>query len=286
MKLLITGAGGQLGKEWVDFCLEKQISFKGFNSSELDIVNAQLVESKVLDFKPDVIINCAAYTKVDNAEEDHKKAEEINGTAVENLAKICTKYGIKLVHFSTDYVFSGEEKDRTKFTNGYPEEHERAPINEYGYSKFIGEQAIQRSDCDYLLIRVSWLCGKYGNNFVKTMIRLSNEKDELNVVNDQFGSPSFTFKVVEDVYQLLSNNRSGIYHSTSEGLITWYDLATEIFKQKNIDINVDPVSSEQFKTQAKRPAFSKLDTEKISKIDGIKLIDWKEGLKIMLEQLS
>lgn len=282
MSFLITGARGQLGKELVRFFEENKISFSAFNSSELDITNNKELENRIKDCNPDVIINCAAYTKVDAAEENEALASKINSDAVKFLAEYCKEHGIKLVHFSTDYVFAGTEQDRIAFPNGYPEDHHRNPINEYGSSKYFGELAIEESSCEFLLIRVSWLCGRFGNNFVKTMIRLGNERDELNVVNDQFGSPTFTDQVVKEVYELLKQNQFGIFHSTSNGLITWYELAKEIFEQSGIEIHLNPVSSSEFKTKAKRPSFSKLSTEKISKIEGVETVDWKVGLKNLL----
>lgn len=286
MKLLITGAGGQLGKEWVDFCTSYKIPFYSFNSSELDVSDKEIVEEKILEHQPNVIINCAAYTKVDDAEDNIELATKINSTAVQYLAELSKKYNLKLVHFSTDYVFSGDDEDRTKFPTGYSEDHSTEPINEYGFSKFVGEKAIEKSGCEFLLIRVSWLCGNNGNNFVKTMLRLGKERNELNVVNDQFGSPTYTRQVVEEVYQLLLKGETGIFHSTSNGLITWHEFAKEIFKQKGIKIKLNPVSSSEFPTKAKRPSFSKLSTKKISKIDGVELVDWKVGLKNLLEHVE
>jgi len=286
MHLLITGAGGQLGMEWVQFCRDNEISFSAFNSSELDISNRQEIEEKITEFKPTVIINCAAYTKVDDAEERKELATAVNTDSVKFLADFCRNHDIKLVHFSTDYVFSGSEEDQEKLPDGYPEDFYRQPINTYGYSKYLGEKAIEESGCNFLLIRVSWLCGRFGNNFVKTMLKLGKAKDELSVVDDQFGSPTYTEQVVQEVHQLLKQNEAGIFHSTSNGVITWFDLAKETFKQRGIEIKLNPVSTSEFPTKAKRPAFSKLSTKKISKIDGVKLVDWKVGLTNLLENIE
>lgn len=286
MKLLITGAGGQLGKEWVYFCKQHKIRYSGFSSSELDITNREQLSKKLKDSNPDVVINCAAYTKVDDAEENESIALKINSDSVKDLAEICRDHSIKLVHFSTDYVFSGSIDDKDDLTDGYPEDYQRDPVNSYGASKLQGEKAIEESECDYLLIRVSWLCGRFGNNFVKTMLRLGKERDELSVVNDQFGSPSYTHQVVEDVYQLLKAEQSGTFHSTTNGIITWFDFANEIFELKGVDVKVKPVTSSEFPTKAKRPSFSKLSSKKISKIEGIELVDWKVGLKNLLEYVE
>lgn len=285
MKVLITGSGGQLGKEWVQFCEQNEIHFSDFSSSELDITNTSLLKQTILKHQPDVIINCAAYTKVDEAEEEKINATQINATSVHKMATLCNELNIKLVHFSTDYVFSGNVEDQSKFPDGYPENHERKPVNEYGYSKYLGEKALEESGCDYLLIRVSWLCGKYGNNFVKTMLRLGKKMDNLSVVDDQFGSPTFTDQVVKHTFQLITANESGIFHISSEGIISWYEFALEIFKEAEINIELKKIDSSAYPTKAKRPSFSKLSTQKISNIDGVSILNWKDGLKRLLKQL-
>lgn len=285
MKLLITGAGGQLGSEWVDFCQERGISFNSFTSSELDICDVDKIENTIVSLCPDVIINCAAYTKVDEAEENKESAIQINGSAVKVLADSCKKHSIELVHYSTDYVFAGTKSDKENNPEGYKEEDSTDPVNVYGHSKLKGEEAIKDSGCDFLLLRVSWLCGQYGNNFVKTMVKLGSEKKEVNIVDDQYGAPTFTDQVVEQTFELILQEKSGVYHLSSNGLITWYQFSKEIFKQKRIDVKVNPVSSSEFKTKAKRPFFSKLSTKKISNIERIQILDWKEGLQRLLAKL-
>lgn len=285
MKLLITGAGGQLGKEWVDFCKDHCINYNSFSSNELDITHEDKVAKTIADLAPDVLINCAAYTKVDEAEENKQIALRINAESVKKLGNICNRHNVKLVHYSTDYVFSGSISDKENNPEGYKEEDSTDPVNAYGYSKLKGEEAIKDSSCEFLLLRVSWLCGQYGHNFVKTMLRLGAERDELKVVNDQFGSPTFADQVVEQTFELLQQNRTGTYHLSSDGMTTWFDFSKEIFKQKGINVNVNPVSSADFPTIAKRPFFSKLSTQKISNVDGVTILDWKAGLQRLLKQL-
>jgi len=285
VKLLITGAGGQLGSEWIDFCASNNISFVSYTSSELDICDVTQIKHEVEAQKPDVIINCAAYTKVDDAEDYKNLASKINAQAVKEIAGICAENKIKLIHYSTDYVFSGTKDDQQKYPEGYSEEIEADPINSYGLSKWKGEQEIIKSECDYLLIRVSWLCGKHGHNFVKTMLRLGNEKTELSVVNDQLGSPTFTDQVVEQTFKLIQKKKSGIFHLSSDGITSWYDFAREIFKQTKITMELKPVTTNEYPTKAKRPSFSKLSTQKISNVDGIHILHWKDGLKRLLKQL-
>ncbi|MBO6586105.1 MAG: dTDP-4-dehydrorhamnose reductase [Gracilimonas sp.] len=286
MRILITGGSGQLGREWVDYLNRKEVEFISLPSADLDITDHDDTNRVLSNLRPDLIINCAAYTKVDQAEDEPEKAHQVNREAVKNLADYCAKKNIKLVHFSTDYVFPGTEEDMQELPNGYTEDHPTNPVNAYGESKLAGEKAIRESGCDYLLIRVSWLCGKYGSNFVKTMLKLAEDRDELKVVNDQFGCPTFTKNVVENSWELIDQKEKGIFHLTSTGKITWYDFASEIFKQAGVRINLQPVDSSEFPTKAKRPAFSLLSTEKIANISGVSLIEWEEGLKLMLAELK
>ncbi len=285
MKLLITGTSGQLGKEWVLFCEQRAITFEAFDSKSLDITSKELVRDICERVKPDVFINCAAYTKVDMAEDEPELSEQINSEALTHISSICSEMDIKLVHFSTDYVFAGTKNDQEKLPKGYPEDYETNPINVYGATKRNGEQAVMVSGCEYLILRVSWLCGRFGNNFVKTMIRLGTEKDELSIVNDQFGSPTFADQVVEQSFELLNQAKKGVYHLSSEGITTWYDFAKEIFRLKEIDVSINPVNSEAFKTKAKRPAFSKLSTKKISSVPNIEILDWQNGLQKLIKTI-
>lgn len=285
MKLLITGAGGQLGKEWVEFCTLNNIPFEAFDSKSLDISDGAGIQKVCKKIQPDVFINCAAYTKVDQAEDEPELAELVNSKAVAEISNVCKELDIKLVHYSTDYVFGGSPEDQKNLPEGYPEDFKTSPINVYGATKCNGEEAIINSGCNFLLLRVSWLCGKYGHNFIKTMIRLGQEREELNIVNDQYGSPTFADQVVEQSFQLLAQKESGIFHLSSNGLATWFDFANEIFQLKEIDVNVLAVDSKAFKTKAKRPAFSKLNTKKMSTIPTIKILSWQEGLKNIINTI-
>lgn len=286
MLVLVIGAGGQLGREWVEYCSLNNIRYEAFDSKALDITNTRELENILSEVHPDIVINCAAYTKVDQAEDEAGIAEEINSIAVGNLARICAEKDIKLVHYSTDYVFLGSEEDQKRYPEGYPEGAPKAPKNVYGRTKYNGEKAILDSKCSYLILRVSWLCGEYGNNFVKTMIRLGSEREELSVVNDQFGCPAFTNDVVSQTWELLKEARDGVFHLGSEGVISWYDFAKEIFKMKGLEVHVNPVSSNQFPTKAKRPSFSKLSTKKISTIPTVKITSWQKGLKKLVNQID
>lgn len=286
MKILITGGNGQLGREWSEFLQQKQTGFSAYSSTQLDITNTAEVEEKLGAERPDVLINCAAYTKVDQAEVESEKAILINAEAVKNLAEICARSGIKLVHYSTDYIFEGNQDDRRKYPDGYTETHSPGPQNIYGLSKLKGEEAIRKSGCEYLIIRISWLCGRYGQNFVTTMLRLAQERDELSIVDDQYGSPTFAANVVENTYRLLELGEKGEFHVSSAGMATWYDFAREIFRQANVSVAAKPVSSSEFAAKAKRPAFSLLNTSKIARLPGINIQNWKTGLNHLLKQIN
>jgi dTDP-4-dehydrorhamnose reductase len=288
MKIVLLGASGQLGREWQHFLNRRQklnVILLPYTSQQLDITHFDEVRSEIDGQQPDMVINCAAYTKVDRAEDEREKARIVNADAVGNLARICSDAGCKLIHYSTDYVFPGRKRDRKANPEGYAEDHPTEPVNWYGQTKWEGEQAIRQITGDYLIIRVSWLCGQFGNNFVKTMLKLGRERDKVEVVNDQFGSPTFTENVVANCMHLLVS-ATGTYHITSKGLVTWYDFARSIFSISGMDVNLIPVSSKAFPTKAKRPYFSKLSTEKLESVTGSEIIDWETGLENLLAQLQ
>lgn len=285
MRILVTGGNGQLGNEWVRYLNRQEVEFIALPSSDFNLTQHADTRRVMGNLKPDLIINCAAYTKVDKAEEEREKAFAVNSDGVKNLADFCASNNIKLVHFSTDYVFPGTEEDHLNYPDGYSEDHPTNPINVYGKSKLAGEVAIQESGCEFIILRVAWLCGKYGSNFVKTMLKLGEEREELSVVNDQYGCPSFAHNVVENCWTLVQEDQSGIFHLCSEGKITWYEFAKEIFERTGIQVNLESVSSSEFTTKAKRPAFSLLNTQKIANIPGVSLINWKEGLTNLLAEL-
>ena len=283
---LITGSNGQLGREWIAWLEGQKISYKGFSSQELDITDHASVEKVIASVAPVYVINCAAYTKVDQAEDDFEMARKVNGEGVKNLAGACAENRVKLVNYSTDYVFAGKDADKKKFPRGYPEITPRNPLNKYGQSKAEGEQFLEASNCDWLNIRVAWLCGAYGGNFVKTMLKLGAERDELKVVDDQIGSPTFTADVVATTHDLLAKGAKGHVHVTSKGLISWYDLAKAAFEEAGVTVRVEPVHSEAFPTPAPRPKFSKLSTLTLEEEFGIKPTDWRKGLKKLIAQFN
>ena len=285
MSYLITGASGQLGHEWVQYAKREGIPYRALSHEELDITKSELVEMLLERIKPKVLINCAAYTNVDGAESERELAFSVNRDGVINLANASATLGIKMVHYSTDYIFSGSSEDRIKFARGYPEDAPKHPVNVYGESKVAGESALTQSGADYLLLRVSWLCGRFGSNFVKTMLGLGAKRNSLQVVDDQLSSPSFTDQVTEQTNRLLSDGAAGTYHLSSKGMISWADYATEIFNLSGFQINVERISSEEYGFEAERPKYSLLSTAK-AESEGVEIIEWRSGLKNLLKQIG
>ena len=258
MKILILGHKGMLGDELVKV-FKKDNELTLWDRSEIDIADRKDVESKIGDLRPEAVINAAAYTAVDLAEKEGKEiAYQVNGEAVGFLAEACKKNNSVLIHYSTDYVFNGRNK------NGYQEDEKRDPLNEYGQSKARGEELLQKINPKFYLIRLSWLFGINGKNFVETMLRLAKENKELRVVNDQYGKPTYAKDLAQRTRELLESKRPfGIYHLTNEGVCTWYEFAVKIFELAGIEAKVVPVVSSEFPTPAKRPAYSALVNTKL-----------------------
>jgi dTDP-4-dehydrorhamnose reductase len=279
-RILLTGAGGQLGNEFSEISsLWPQFNILALGRDVFDIA----LESRVRDFidlhAPDVVINCAAYTNVEKAEEDQENAFLINGTAAGWLAEACDKRKSLLIHYSTDYVFDGAEKRPRTETDPV------SPLNVYGHSKWMGEKYIHSATHNYFILRVSWLYSTYGHNFFKTMMRLSHEKDELRVVNDQIASPTYARLLAHNTMNLIDqyinrgNNKTGLYHYSESGEASWFDFTTEIVNLNHAKSLLVPVTSGDFPTKAKRPAYSKLNPSLFTQMSGINLPSWQEALK-------
>lgn len=287
MKILITGANGQLGSEIKD--LIKKFSgwqFLFTDVEELDITNENEVKNYFQQNKPDFVINCAAYTAVDKAESDAQTAEKVNALAPKLLAKYSKITGSKLIHISTDYVFDGES-----FVP-YSEENKVNPKGVYGKTKLQGEINCLAENPDSLVIRTSWLYSTFGNNFVKTMLLLAGERDKLNVVFDQVGTPTNAADLAEailSIIQISAKNKEkfvpGIYHYSNEGVASWYDFAKTIFEIAGVKCEVSPVLSDQFPTHAKRPNYSVLNKWKIKNTFGLVIPYWKESLKVCIQKI-
>jgi dTDP-4-dehydrorhamnose reductase len=261
IKTLIIGASGMLGS---DLCKVFPDAVK-LTHHHLDITDRDQVIESILKIKPDVVINAAAYTNVDGCEDNKELAFQVNGYGPGYIAEACARAGVTLVHFSTDYVFDGSKKD-------YVESDIPNPINVYGDSKLLGEKKIIENMDDYRIVRISWLFGIHGKNFVETMLRLSGEMDTVKVVNDQFGKPTYTMDLANKVKEIIELD-SGIYHITNDGICSWYEFASSI-----ID-NVIPCTSEGFQRKAKRPKYSVLTNTKIEPMR-----HWREALKDYLQE--
>ncbi len=282
---LVLGASGQLGREWCDRLQKEGVDFRGYSRQELDISLKGELFRKLEAFQPDVVINCAAYTHVDQAEDEKEKAGKINVYAVRELAHICAKREILLIHYSTDYVFPGLLAHREHYPDGYPESFPPDPVNVYGSTKWLGEEAIRQKEGPHLIIRVSWLCGKYGGNFVKTMLRLARERDHIRVVNDQYGGPAFTASVVTNTLAMIDERIQGTIHVTSSGETTWYAYARTIFSIKGLNVTVEAIPTSEFPTRARRPAWSRLDIKQLANVPGTRILSWEQELETLLSEL-
>lgn len=285
MNILVTGANGQLGNEMRLLGKVSENKYFFTDVAELDITNKQAIQMFVDENDIKIIINCAAYTAVEKAEDDFEKAELINHSAVKNLAEIAKKYNAVLFHISTDYVFGG--------LGNLPflESDNVNPLGVYGKTKLAGEKAIQESGCRALIFRTAWLYSSFGNNFVKTIIKLTSEKENIKVVYDQVGSPTYAGDLANVLFDIVETGkyigREGIYHFTNEGVISWYDFAVEIARLAgNTKCKINPCRSEEFQTKVKRPAYSVLDKAKIKKVFDIEIPYWRDALQIcMLKDL-
>lgn len=283
LNVLVTGSNGQLGKCLKD--LEPQFSNINFiytDYLELDITNIEEIKSSFRKQRIDYCVNCAAYTDVDKAESDLKKAFNINANGAKNLALVCKNSDSELIHISTDFVFDGNT------IKAYSEEDLTHPISVYGKSKIAGEQEIIQILENHFIIRTSWLYSEYGNNFMKTMLRLSKEKDELYIVNDQIGTPTYAKDLAKVILEIINTNTKhhGIYHYSNEGKTNWCEFAKTIFELSNIDVKVNPISTIAYPTPAKRPLFSVLDKSKIKEMFNVEVPFWKDSLKIAMSNLK
>jgi dTDP-4-dehydrorhamnose reductase len=285
MNILITGSKGQLGSEFRTLAGNyPEHNFDFTDIEELDLTDFEAVREYFRNHHFDYCVNCAGYTAVDQAEDEPDKAFLLNADAVGNLAKVCKDNGVRLIHISTDYVFDGTA------TKPYKEEDPLSPQSVYGASKLKGEQLIAANTDDAFIIRTAWLCSVYGKNFVKTIIKLAGERSELNVVNDQWGSPTFTEDLARAILKIIISKPEDkgvrIYHYSSEGKLNWYIFAVEIVKMSGLTCRINPVSTGAYPTKAKRPAYSVLDKSKIKRDFGVEVPDWKTSLQKLINQLK
>ena len=279
MKLLVTGVKGQLGHDVVKECEKRGITAIGVDIEEMDITDAAACEKVIKEAKVDAVIHCAAYTAVDAAEDNTELCRKINAEGTENIVKVCRELNIKMMYFSTDYVFNG------KGDRPWKTDDERSPLNVYGQTKYEGELAVENSLEKYFILRIAWVFGVNGKNFIKTMLRLGKEKGAVSVVNDQIGSPTYTADLAVLAVDMIQTDKYGTYHATNEGLCSWYEFACQIFNEANMDVKVTPVSSDAFPAKAKRPSNSRMDKSKLNENGFSPLPGWQDALKRYLKEI-
>lgn len=282
-KILVTGSKGQLGKELQQIAPSfPQYDFIFLSREDLPIHHFELVRNYFKSYHPQYLINCAAYTAVDRAEQEKDLAFRVNGEAVGVLAAICKEQHCKFVHISTDYVFDGTA------TVPYKEDSPTNPQSVYGASKLEGEKQALQFNLDSVIIRTSWVYSEFGKNFVKTILKLLQEKEDINVVNDQIGSPTYAGDLADAIMQIISSEqwRPGIYNYSNDGVISWFDFAEVIKELSGSSCKINPIPTSAYPTAAKRPAYSVLDNSKIQKIFNVGIKNWKESLSVCLDNLK
>ncbi len=279
MKVLVTGVKGQLGHDVVNELEKRGHIAIGVDIDEMDITDAASVEHVIKDAAPDAVIHCAAYTAVDAAEDNEDLCRRVNAGGTANIARVCRELGCKLMYISTDYVFNGQG------TRPWEPDDERQPLNVYGQTKYEGELAVEELT-KYFIVRIAWVFGVNGKNFIKTMLNLGKTRDTLTVVCDQIGSPTYTYDLARLLVDMIGTDRYGRYHATNEGLCSWHEFAVEIFRQAGMNVNVVPVTSDQYPAKAKRPANSRMDKSKLDAAGFERLPSWQDALGRYLKELG
>lgn len=277
MKVLVTGVKGQLGFDVINELEKRGIEAVGVDIQEMDITDRTSVEQVIRQEKPDAVIHCAAYTAVDAAEENEALCRRVNADGTRNIAEVCKALDSKMIYISTDYVFSGEGE------KPWEPEDERGPKSVYGQTKYEGELAVQELLDKYFIVRIAWVFGVNGKNFVRTMLKLAENHDTVSVVNDQFGSPTYTYDLARLLVDMVQTEKYGVYHATNEGICSWYDFACAIFEEAGIPMNVKPVSTEEYGARASRPANSRMSKEKLTQQGFERLPAWQDALKRYLD---
>ena len=277
MRILVTGVKGQLGYDVVNELEKRGHTAIGVDIDEMDITDAEAVDRVITEADVEAVIHCAAYTAVDAAEDNLELCRKVNATGTENIAKVCKKLDLKMVYISTDYVFVGEGE------RPWEPDDRRDPFNAYGIGKYEGELAVEENLEKYFIIRIAWVFGVNGKNFIKTMLKLGETRDEVSVVNDQIGSPTYTYDLARLIVDMVDTEKYGRYHATNEGFCSWYEFACEIFRQAGMNVKVNPVTSDEFPAKAKRPHNSRMSKEKLSENGFERLPSWQDALKRYLE---
>jgi dTDP-4-dehydrorhamnose reductase len=278
--ILVTGASGQLGQELIRINNDERYQIVGFDRRQLDVTNLAQCRETLASVCPDSVIHTGAYTAVDKAEAEPDEAYRVNAVGTRNLALATREHGIKLCYVSTDYVFDGTA------VLPYNEYDNTNPQSVYGKSKRAGEVLVQSLSNHYFIVRTSWVYGKHGNNFVKTMLRLASERNSVSVVHDQIGSPTYTYDLGRFIIELVQTEAYGIYHASNTGTCTWYEFAKAIFDESHISMQTEPCTTEQYPRPAPRPAYSVMDHSAIRQNGLTDLRPWREGLKAFLKDLN
>ena len=279
MNVLVTGACGQLGHDVCCRLAQLGVSHKGIDQADCDLTDATRAREVILAAAPDAVVHCAAYTAVDKAESDGERCRSVNVGATENVARACAECGAKMMYISTDYVFSGEGDEP------FEVDDPKQPQNVYGSTKYDGELAVQELCPEHFILRISWAFGVGGGNFVKTMIRLGAEQQEVRVVCDQVGSPTYTVDLARLICQMIRTQRYGVYHATNEGFCSWYEFAQAIMAQCGLDCQVIPVLSQDYPSAAKRPHNSRLSKASLDDAGFARLPPWQDALRRYLVQI-
>lgn len=284
MRVLVTGAKGQLGTDVMAELKSNNIEAVGIDREELDIVDAKACEEFFdkanAEKRIDAVIHCAAYTAVDKAEDEQELSYNINALGTKNIATACKKFDMKLMYISTDYVFNGQGE------RPWEPDDERQPLNVYGKTKYEGELFVEEIAKKYFIVRIAWVFGIAGNNFIKTMLKLAKERDSLTVVDDQIGSPTYTADLSKLLVSMIQTDKYGRYHATNEGYCSWYEFAKEIFKVAKVTINVAPVDSSAYPAKAKRPANSRMEKKKLDEAGFKRLPSWQDATRRYIEELQ
>ena len=279
MKVLVTGTKGQLGYDVVNELEKRGHTAVAVDIEEMDITDAVSVERVITEAEVEAVIHCAAYTAVDAAEDNVEICRRVNAEGTKNIAKVCKKLDLKMIYISTDYVFDGEGE------RPWEPDDERHPLNVYGQTKYEGELAVEKYLEKYFIVRIAWVFGVNGKNFIKTMLKLSETHEELNVVDDQVGSPTYTYDLAVLLVDMVESDKYGRYHATNEGLCTWYEFAKEIFRQAGVEVKVNPVTSDMFPAKAKRPKNSGMSKEKLDANGFHRLPTWQDALERYLSEI-
>lgn len=281
MRVLVTGSKGQLGSDLMAELAKRGLEGIGVDVEEMDITDAEACRKVIKNARVDAVIHCAAYTAVDAAEDNVELCRKINGEGTRNVALACREAGVKLMYISTDYVFDGQG------TRPWEPDDERAPLNVYGQTKYEGELAVEELLDQYFIVRIAWVFGVTGKNFIKTMLRLGRERGAVSVVDDQVGSPTYTYDLARLLVDMVQTDCYGRYHATNEGLCSWYEFAVEIFRQAGMtEVAVTPVGSDQFPAKAVRPSNSRMSKEKLTENGFERLPSWQDALNRFLKEIE